>query len=87
MEGLPASVAELGQYGINVHPRVLCFADDHTVAAPGVAVQFFDCLDNAGPDGIEMDVADKGEKIVVFVAENGFKRFSKRWPVRLWRRL
>ena len=51
---------------------MLCLADDRPVAAPGVAVKFFDCLDDAVADGVEMKIANKDQKIVVLVAENGF---------------
>jgi len=53
-------------------------ADDCPVAAPTVAVQFFDGLDDADPEGIEVDVADKGRQIVVFVTEDGFTAIFKK---------
>ena len=78
MKGFSPGVAELGQYVLCVHPGVGCLADDCTVAAPGVAVQFFACLDNAGAEGVEVDVADEGKQIVVFVAEDGFIAIFKK---------
>jgi len=47
------------------------------MAAPGIAVQFLDRFDNAGPDGIEMDIADKRQQIVIFVAKDGFVSILK----------
>jgi hypothetical protein len=72
VSGFSADSAELGQYAVGIHPGMLCLADDGPVAAPRVSVQFFDGLDNAGPQGIEMDVADKCQKVILFVAEDGF---------------
>ena len=69
---LPAGSAELGQYALNLHPIILCLADDGPVAAPGVLVKLADGFDDAGPDGIEMDVADQSQEVAVFVAEDGF---------------
>ena len=64
--------AELGQNALNIHPGMFCFADDGPVAAPGGTVKFFDGFDDAGPDGIEMNIADQGQEVIVFVAEDGF---------------
>lgn len=42
------------------------------MAVPGIAVQFFYGLYHFGTHGIEMDVPDQGQKIVVLIAEDGF---------------
>jgi len=35
-------------------------------------VQFFDGLNDLRPNGVEMDIPDEGEKIILFIAEYGF---------------
>lgn len=72
VDGLPAGVPELRQYAVRIHPSRSCLADDDPVPAPGVAAEFLDGLNDPCADGIEMDVADQGQEVVVFVAENGF---------------
>jgi hypothetical protein len=42
------------------------------MAAPGIAVQFLQCLYYPCPKGIEMDVSDEGQEIIVFITEYGF---------------
>ncbi len=50
------------------------------MAAPGECVQLGHGLDDLCPNGIQMDVPDKGKEIVVFVAEYGFIPVLKKVP-------
>jgi hypothetical protein len=45
---------------------------DSTVAAPGITVQFRDSRNESGPDRVQMDITNQCQKIIVFVAEDGF---------------
>ncbi len=63
---------ELQQNIIDIHPRAFSLVHDCAVPAPGIAVQFFQGLYFAGSKRIEMDVANQGKEIIVFIAEDGF---------------
>jgi hypothetical protein len=62
----------LEQYIIGVHPGAFSFVHHGAVAAPEIAVQIFYGRYHFGPHGIEVDIPDQGQKIVVLVAEDGF---------------
>jgi len=62
----------LEQYIIGVHPGAFSFVHHGAVAAPGITVQLFYGLYHPGSHGIEMDVPDQGQKIVVLITEDGF---------------
>jgi len=70
VQGFPPGSAELRQNIFRVHPWISIFADYFPVAAPWVAVQFLDDFYNPGAMWIEMDIADKGKKIIVFITED-----------------
>jgi len=42
------------------------------MAAPGIAVQFFDGLYAVGAKGVQVNIPDQGQQIGVFVAQDGF---------------
>jgi hypothetical protein len=48
------------------------FADDRPMSGPCVTIQLSNSFNDSYPQGIEVNAADEGEKVVVFVAENGF---------------
>jgi hypothetical protein len=48
------------------------FTDDCSVTGPRIVVQFFHVLNDLCSDRIEVDVTNKSEEIVVFVAKDGF---------------
>lgn len=53
-----------------VHPGMLGFPYECPVSAPGITVELFQGRDDVGTHGVQMDIADKSQKIIVFVAEN-----------------
>jgi len=62
----------LEQYIIGVHPGAFSFVHHGAVAAPGIAVQLFYGHYHFGAQGIEVDIPDQSQKIVVLIAEDGF---------------
>jgi len=73
--GLPRfsrCLAELKQYLLGVHPRAFSLVHQGTVTTPRIAVQIFQGIYHSGPHGVEMDVANQGQKVLVLIAEDGF---------------
>ena len=70
--GFSFRASELRQHRRRIHPWILCFVDNRWMAGPRVSIQLSHGSDDFCSNRIQMDVADEGEEIVVFVAEYGF---------------
>jgi len=59
-------------HGERLDPILLYYSlsNDRPVAAPTIAVQLFKGRDQLRSDRIQVDIADEGKKVVVFIAED-----------------
>jgi len=71
-EGFAPGASPLRLNCFRIHPGILSPADDCLMTAPGITIQLRYRLDDSSPDWIEMDIADKRQKVVVFIAQDGF---------------
>lgn len=66
-----SAAAKQGENFIRLLALQLPFPHDDRMAGPGVGVQLLDAFRQAGPQRVEVDVADQFEEIRLFLADNG----------------
>jgi len=57
---------------VHVHPLIVGLPHDGPMAAKGITVEFFDGFHDVHTKRIQVYVADQCEKVIIFVAEDGF---------------
>jgi hypothetical protein len=66
------TLAEKQQYLVDHLTGKISLSHQNGMAAPGIIIESFQVGNNFSAQRIEMDVADKFEKIGIFLANNGF---------------
>jgi hypothetical protein len=78
--GFSYCVVELEQHIIGVHPGAFSFIHHGAVTTPGITVELFYVRYHFSAHGIEVDIPDQSQEIVVFIAEDGFVTILEEMP-------